>query len=211
MRPFITRLGCVPLCFVCFSIAISALSEDAIDHAGKAKVDDSTPEAAIGAFYSALANGDSRAASELLVAPREMAEWTEIQARMTVSFNRLGKAAVARFGEDGNSLVAPVPAAVAFRQLDSVKPVVRGDSAEWPVNPKAPLKLKRIDGHWKLDVYSSFPSPAHLKQLNEVHRRVATYVGRIASDLDAGKFKSVAEVREELKKQREAMSRELAK
>jgi hypothetical protein len=40
---------------------------------------------------------------------------------------------------------------------------------------------------------------------------VAAYVGKIAADLADGKFQSVAEVRQELKAQREAMNRELAK
>jgi hypothetical protein len=173
------------------------------------KVDDSTPEAAIRAFYGALAKGDSRSARQLLAAPDEMAEWTEIQARTSIAFKHLGTAAVARFGKEGKSLQVPVPAEVALRKLETVKPAWEGDTAEWPANPKAPLKMKRIDGHWKLAVYASFPSPVHLKQVNDVHGRIAAYVGKIAADLGEGKFKSVADVREELKRQREAMNRDL--
>ena len=122
----------------------------------------------------------------------------------------MGTAAVARFGEEGIALQTAVPAEVALRNLETVKPTLDGDIAEWPVNPKAPLKMRRIDGHWKLDVFASFPSPAHVNQANDVHGRIAAYVGKIAADLDEGKFKSVADVQEELKRQREAMNRDLA-
>ena len=177
---------------------------------GNLKVDDSTPEAAIRAFYLALASGNSRSARQLLAAPDEMAEWTEIQARTSIAFKHLGRAAVARFGEEGKSLQVPVPAEIALRKLETVKPALDGDTAEWPANPKAPLKMKRIDGHWKLDLYASFLSPAHLKRATDVHGRIAAYVGKIAADLDEGKFKSVSDVQEELKRHREAMNRDLA-
>jgi len=175
------------------------------------KLDDVTPEAAICTFYNALARGDARSASRLLVTPAEMAEWTEIQANMSVSFQRLGAAAVSQFGDDGKLLQVSVPAETVLRKLDTIKPIQDGDTAEWRINPKVPMKMKRVHGHWKLDLYSSFRTPAHLRQINAVHRRVAAYVGRIATDIADGKFESVADVREEFKRQREAMNKDFAK
>jgi hypothetical protein len=130
------------------------------------KIEDDTPEAAIRTFYRALAKGDARIAGQMLVRPKEMAEWVEIQAKQSVAFQRLGTAAVARFGEEGKALVIPVPAEVAVQKLETVKPVVKGDGAEWPVNPQAPMKMKRVEGRWRLDLYSSFQTPEHLRQLN---------------------------------------------
>ena len=177
---------------------------------GNVTANDDTPEAAIRAFYGALARGDSRSARHLLATPDELAEWVEIQARTSVAFKHLGESAIARFGDQGKSLQVPVPAEVAVQKLDTVKPVADGDTAEWPANPQAPLKMTRIDGRWRLDVYASFPSRSHVEQANDVHGRTAAYVGKIAADLDAGKFESVADVQEELQRQREAMNRGLA-
>ena len=178
---------------------------------GKLAVDDSTPEAAIRTFFGALAKGDSRSALQLLTSPDKMAEWAEIQAKTSLAFKHLGMAAVARFGDEGKSLQLPVPAELSLQKLETVKPVLDGDTAKWPVNPKAPLKMKSVDGHWKLEIYESFPSPSDVKQANSVHGRIAAYVAKIAADLEEGKFKSLAEVREEFKRQREAMNRDLAK
>lgn len=175
---------------------------------GSLKIDDSTPEAAIRSFYGALARKDSRSACQLLTTPDEMAEWSEVQAKTSASFKHLGTAAVARFGDEGRSLQLPIPAEAALRKLDTLKPTVNGNTAEWSMNPKSPMTLKRIDGHWKLDI--TFPSPAHLKQANDVHGRIAAFVDTIATDIDNGKLNSVADVREEIKRQREAMERDLA-
>ena len=71
--------------------------------------------------------------------------------------------------------------------------------------PAVPLKLKKIDGHWKLDLYSSFANPADLKKINRVHGGVANYIGDVATEIAAGKYESVDQVRQELKRRREAL------
>jgi hypothetical protein len=178
---------------------------------GKLKIDDSTPEAAIRSFFGALAAGDSRSALQLLASPKEMSEWVEIQAKTSTAFKQLGEAAIAKFGEEGKTLQVPIPAALSLQKLETIKPTSDGKLAEWKVNPNAPLKLKNIDGHWKLDLYESWQSPAHLKLANEVHGRIARYVSQIAADLNNGKFKSIVDVRKEFKRQRELMNKELDK
>jgi hypothetical protein len=188
----------------------SAIAQDNPPENGNLEIDDSTPEAAIRSFYGAIAKGDSKSALQLLTMPDELEEWAEIQARTSLVFRQLGEAAVKRFGDEGKSLQGPVPAEATVRKLDSIAPILKGDTAEWPLNPKAPLRMKRIDGHWRLDIYASFPSPAHIKQYNDVSGGTADYVGRIATDITEGKFESVAEVREEFKRQREALNARLA-
>ncbi|MEX0715923.1 MAG: hypothetical protein WD066_05020 [Planctomycetaceae bacterium] len=176
------------------------------------EADDSTPKGAIRAFYTALAKGDDRAASRFLVSADELAEWTRIQAQTSIAFRKLGTASVKRFGEEGKRLQmqAMAPAELILQKLDTWKLEENGDEAVWHVNPNAPLKMKKIDGRWKLDVLASFQSPEHLELLNDVMARVNALVGKVADDLEQGRFDSVAEVRVELKRQREAMERELA-
>ncbi len=177
----------------------------------KPKFGDQSPEAAIRSFYTALATGDAPTARSLLVSPTKMHEWVEVQIRMSNSFRRFGTAAVERFGDEGKALQFPVPAELALLKLATVKPTEEGDKAEWATNPKVPSKLIRKDGHWKLDLHSSFLKPEHMEQQNVVLGRIALYVNRIAQGIEKGKFESIAAVREEFKRQRAKMNADLAR
>lgn len=176
-----------------------------------AELQDNTPEAAIRSFYTALANGDATTASQLLESSDKMAKWVEVQIDQTNAFRQLGMAAISRFGEDGKVLQVPVPAESALKKLESIKPIQNGDTAEWRTNPNVPSKLVRKNGHWKLDLYSSFQKPEHLAQQVDVFGRIAKYVKEIAADIETGRLASIPEVREEFKKQRAKLNAEAAK
>jgi hypothetical protein len=189
-------------------------AEPVFEQAGKEpnpRFGDETPEAAIRSFYTALASCDTVTACWLLVSPAKMKKWVEVQARMSSSFRHLGSAAGERFGEEGKSLQLPPPAELALLKLATVKPTEKGDKAEWATNPKVPTNLVRKDGHWKLDLHSSFLKPEHIDQQNVVLGRIAMYVNQIAQGIEKGEFESVDAVREEFKRQRAKMNEDLAK
>ncbi len=187
-----------------------AANEGAADTV-KLKFGDQTPEAAIRSFYTALATSDARTARHLLVSPRKMDEWVKVQARMSSSFRRLSAAAVEHLGDDGKALHVAVPAEFVLQKLATIKPTQTGGQAVWPIHPKFPTKLVRIDGHWKIDLHSSFRKPEDMIQQNTIFGRIAEYVGQIATDTEKGKLQTVAAVRAELKAQRAKMNEDLAK
>jgi hypothetical protein len=167
----------------------------------KAQVSDDTPEAAIRSFYTALGGGDADAASRIVESPKNAREWIEVQVSVSNAFRHLGKAAVARFGEEGK-LLQVNPQASVLKILVDNKPLQDGDSAEWRVNPKAPMKLTRTNGHWKLDVLASFVSPEKVAEYNAAFRDVAELLEQYAADIENGKYQSVAEVRAEMNKKK---------
>jgi hypothetical protein len=173
------------------------------------KPDDTTPDGAIRVFFQAIADGDAKLAQSYLLDPTPMKEWTEVQSSMSLAFKRLATAA-ARFSDEGKSLQTPVPALLAIQKLETVKVEQEGDSAQWPSNPQVPMKLQRVEGHWKLDLFSSFQKPEHLEMMNRVQGRIAKYVDRIAADIESGKLDSVDSVRAEMRKERDALNRDEA-
>lgn len=140
-----------------------------------------------------------------------MRDWVKVQIEISNSFQHLGKASIACFGDTGKTLQLPAPAETVIGQLDKIKPVAKGNTAEWRTNPKLPTKLVLVDGHWKLDLYSSFGKPDDLVQISKTDGRIAKYIERIARDIDEDKFKSVADVRNELKAERAKMNQEATK
>ena len=182
------------------------------DKAPSPNVRDKTPELAIRSFFTALSNGDTDGACELLVSPKKMRQYCKIQTEITGAFKNLADAAEAAFGDDGKVLQLPNPALEAMKRLGDVSPTVNGDEAEWRTNPAAPMKLKRIDGHWKLDLFSSFnKKPEQFELTNKVMSRVAKYVGEIAADMNKGRYESVADVQAEFRRQRRLMNQDFAR
>ena len=164
--------------------------------------EEGTPVAAIRAFYTALAEGRGDAARRFLVSPDDMGEWVEIQIKVTSAFKRLGTEAVAQFGEEGKSLQVPAPATLVLKKLDEIKPIVDGDSARWPINPRFPLKMKKIDGRWKFDLVSSFGNAEAVKFVNRTQAQTADLIDQVATDISDGKFQSVDDVRAAVKQRR---------
>ena len=173
-------------------------------------VADSTPEAALRTFYEALAKGDANLARRVVV-PHDLAsEFIDTQVELTEGFLHLGKAGVAQFGEEGKALQPPLPAAAILARIKEVEIVEEGDMATWPYNPERPLKLRKVQNHWKLELHSSFGKPEQMQRFNKLMSRVASYVDEVADGIDAGRFQSVDEVRQEMRRQRNLMNRDYA-
>lgn len=177
----------------------------------KPEFGDDSPENALRSFYSALKNGDAVTAKSLLTAPEKLTEWVDIQIKVSNAFRQFGDAAVAHFGDEGKVFLGGIPSDSLLKKLDTLKPTQDGDSARWAINPQVPMKLVREDGHWKLDLFASPNDDDQVKQQNRTFSRIADYVGQIATDVKDGKFATIAAVRAELKKQREAMNRDLGR
>lgn len=170
------------------------------------KYGDDTPESTIRSFYTALAMADRETVDFLLVTPKELREWVDAQLKITYAFQRFSVAAKSQFGDDGKSLFLPSPGLIALNQLKEVKPQEEGDKAQWATNPRLPTKLIRIDGHWKMDLLRSFEKPEHIQLLNREFARTAAYIDAIAQEMESGRYKSLEEVRAEMKRRKESGS-----
>lgn len=200
----------VALVCLCTIQIVAVSAQETAPAKTPAKPDDSTPEGAIRAFFEAIAAGDATLAQSYLLNPDPVKEWTEVQSSLSLAFKRMATAAV-KFGDEGKSLQTPVPARLAIQKLETVKVEQDGDSAKWPSNPQVPMKLQRVEGHWKLDLHSSFQKPEHLEMMNRVQGRIAKFVDRIAADMESGKLDTVESVRNEMRKERDALTRDESK
>ena len=171
--------------------------------------EDGTPAAAIESFFGALLKGDAEKATTFLMSPKKMTEYCRTQVELYKAFRHLGDAAEKHFGEDGKALRLPIPASLVSARLKEVQPEENGETAVWKSNPKVPMTLHRIDGHWKLDMYSSYKKPIQVKLTNQLFQRITEYTNTIANEISKGRFDTVQEVQQELKRQRTLMNEEM--
>ena len=169
-----------------------------------------SPEDAIKHFFKSLGDGDADAALEVLIAPEKMKDYCRIQAKLNLAFVDLGNAGQQAFGEEGQVFGQGIPAIVALGRLDAVQPVVNGDTATWATNPRAPMTLRRVNGGWRLDLYTSFQSEENVQMTNRVFEGIATYISDVANQMRGGEFDSVAEVQAELRRRRQLLDADLA-
>ncbi len=162
-------------------------------------VHDSTAEAALRSFYTALKNEDPDRAARLMVSAEPFAEWIDAQVKMSAATRRFSTAVTTQLGEEGRKLRTPGPADRVLQHLETNKPDVQGDTATWAMNPNNPLRLKNIDGHWKLDLESDVPV-AQLKRQNSAINRMASSLDLVAADIEAGKLETVADIRDALRR-----------
>ncbi len=167
---------------------------------------DETPEGAIRSFYTAIAMADRDTVEYLLAKPKQLQDWIDAQLDITYAFHRFSEAAKSHFGDEGKALYMPAPALVALKQLNENKPKEMGDKAEWTTNPRLPTKLIRKDGHWKMDIVSSFEKPEHLQLISKELAKTAAYIDAIAEEMENGHFDTIEKVRAELKRRRDAQN-----
>ena len=71
------------------------------------------------------------------------------------------------------------------------------------------MTLHKVDGQWKLSIYSSYKKPVQLELTNQMFQRIAKYTNAVAKQISEGEFTTVGDVQKELKRQRLLMNQEM--
>ncbi len=165
------------------------------------------PEEVLEKFYQSLAESNENAALACTTGDQLSREFVESQVRLNSAFVLMGRNAIERFPEDGIRLQSPLPALAAMKKIKEIPVAIAGETATWPSNPSAPLKLIQVNGVWKLDLAKSFPSPETLRKSNGTYDTIAGYLTDVANDVAAGKYASVELVQQEVKRRGQAVGR----
>ena len=124
---------------------------------------------------------------------------------------RLGKAAVSKFGESGKKLQFGINQFDLSKQMDdadikvngdtaTVTPKAKGEDPAAPGQPSPPTRsayFKKQDGEWKMDM-TKIPQMEHLSRSIGSLPVIAKVADEITQDIEADKFKSVEEVQKTL-------------
>jgi len=160
------------------------------------KKDLSSPKAAVKTFVQALANGNVDLAKSAAITNAQQAQLLELMTQMTGSMKKLTDAAVAKFGEAGETISGQkMKMGENLKQIDDSEVKIDGDNATiLPTNQKEPVKLKKQNGDWKVDI-ASMPNLDRLAEAKPMITAMVSAANATATDISAGKFKDVEEAR----------------
>ena len=156
--------------------------------------------AAAGAYFEAITRGDADAALKLVADPSDADRIAvHATAASAEALLRLEELAQSRFGERGDVGIA----ARHRRLLDAIEraPVELHDgSAVLRPEGERPIRLRRIDGAWKLKSPASRLTGDERKALRKALQKTESATKDLAERIRSGAVKSAQEVRDALRK-----------
>jgi hypothetical protein len=160
--------------------------------AGCGKADLSTPKAAAKAFAAAMKSGDAETAKAASTGGD--AKFIEAMAVGMGNFKKLREAAVARYGDEGKSMGGAAGDDTDLEKMvDDSTEQVAGDTATLTRKTGKPMKLKKVDGVWKVDAADmAGPGAAMGATMME---RMGKAAKETADEITAGQHKTAAEAK----------------
>jgi hypothetical protein len=169
----------------------------------------STPQAAAMTFVRAIEAGDADTARRAAIAGGIEWDMVDALAHATTGMRKLRASATRRFGETETKRVidprSPLDLSQRLKDAD-----VASDGNVATITPKDgqnPLKLKNVDGEWKVDV-GALTRGQDITRAAPLFHAVGVAATEAAAELDAGKYQSVRELQDALQSKMFAAMRE---
>src|SRR4051812_28432552 len=163
------------------------------------KPDTSNPKGAVSAFFKAMEKGDIPEAKNMATGSQKQLAILETLVPLMSGFKQLENSAMKKWGEDGKKVLAEGQGGGASFNMDEelknakvdekgdMATITPGEQSKSAGKDKSPMKLKKIEGRWKIDL-ASLPSEG-LDDPNAT--RILKAMGDIArataAEVDAGK------------------------
>ena len=164
--------------------------------AAYAHADDAADIKASGlAFANAVHAGDIATAKEHAITDEKSGKLLEVMVGMTKARTVLTDAAVAKFGDEGKTIVAQgQPGSQLPHSFDDADIQVMGDTAT--VTPKSgkPVTFKK-DGDWKID-FTALPNKEQLDKAVPMMTAMSTAMTETAAEIKDNKYSTVAEAKQ---------------
>lgn len=184
------------------SILAIALVSVAVRPATTRAADLSEPKAAAMAFATAMMTNDGPGMHAAGIGNDEQWKVTETLAKLVVSQQKLSEAATAKFGAEAKMPVNNQLKNVEDKLKDA-DVAINGDeatiTAKNPQPGSEPVKLKKEGGNWKV-VLETMTGKLRGAGAGDPERlgKLADAMSELADDISAGKFATVAEMRQAL-------------
>ena len=165
------------------------------------KPDLSNPKGAAKAFGVAMQNGDIATVKASSIGSDADYNMIAALAQFVAAGNKLRDASVARFGpEQGKTILQATEPADIAKRVDESEQTIDGDSASLAKKGGSAgdtLRLKKVDGQWKVDL-NTLPGKQQMAQQLPVMKAMEQVMSDGAADIRAGKFKNAEEARQQI-------------
>jgi hypothetical protein len=151
--------------------------------------DASTPKGAMKVLMDAMhrADADAVKADSINGDPQLI----DLMCALTTATTKSRDAAVAKFGQAARD-VFPDTWAQAAKSIDDVQVQEDGDTATLTSSPNSPnsaVRLKKIDGVWKID-FASIPGMSNTAAMRSTFQKIIDANNEVTDEINAGKYSS---------------------
>jgi hypothetical protein len=152
------------------------------------------PKAVALEFGKAMEMGDAAAAKKVAIFGKDEEALIDGMAAITGGMKKMLAAATEKFGAEGaQSLMGPNADMNIVKQIEESELKIDGDTATLAGKDSSdPLKLKKVDGAWKVDVTSMNNDPNMAQQV-PMFNSMAKVFTDTAAEISAGKYSTVDE------------------
>lgn len=161
---------------------------------GCSKSDLSSPKAAAKTFATAMTTGDAETAKKAStgVEPKVI----ESMAAAMGNMKKLHDAAVAKFGDEGKAFAGMGPAGDddMVKKVEEATEEITGETATVKPKDGHAMKLKKVDGSWKVDLAEEMAGPAAAMG-TAMFDKLAAAAKTTTDEIAAGKYKNAAEAK----------------
>ena len=175
---------------IAIAVIICCLSAEAQE------ADRATPKGAAQAFYAAVERADREAIrAAMLTENAQQEKLADSFADVIVAGRKLAKAAAGKYGQAGEALGQGMVDRADIERIDDTAIKVQGDTATIQVvNSLMPLKLRRVDGVWKLLVMDyAGATEENLPKQVVLLQNIATALNDAAEEISADKYASASD------------------
>jgi hypothetical protein len=188
-HPLAALLACALVAFVARPATAQDISPD-------------SPKGAASAFFKAMENGDAKAAKSLAVGSDKQLSMLDLLVPVVSSFKQLENAAVKKWGEDARKTLSQGQgSSMDFdKELKAATEKVEGDTATItsakPEQQREPMKLKKVDGKWKVDMSSVPAEGLDNPQTSQMMKVMSDAAKSTATEIEQGKYASAQDARQ---------------
>lgn len=145
----------------------------------------------------ALSDGDAATAKKYVADVQNSGRVVELFASVSKAAKDLQEAAVAKFGEEGKTILGGDIGTTAFTSnLDQAEIAIDGDTATVTPTGKTqhPTQMKKEDGVWKLD-FSKMPNVAAVARPSSPLAKSIPVIQELTSEIKDGKYASAQDAK----------------
>jgi hypothetical protein len=160
------------------------------------EADFNTPKGAFRTYTKALAEGDSKTLKEAVIASDKHLQLLDSQVAYTPVERKFNAAVVKSYPVAAKELADP--SQEMLKAIDTADVKVSGESATLVTRLSTePVKLKKVDNKWKLDLISMYDTD-NIEEVMMFRKALADVMADMLPDVEAGKYKSFDEVKNTL-------------
>jgi hypothetical protein len=161
-----------------------------------------SPKGVASQFFKAMESGDAKAARAVATGSDKQLAMLDLLVPVISGFKQLENAAVKKWGEEARKTLSQTGGGAGMdfeKQLKASTEKIDGDTATItsanPEQQREPMKLKKVDGKWKVDMSSMKAENMDNPQTAKMLQVMSDAAKATAAEVEQGKYQNADEAK----------------